>query len=233
MPPVVRCPKCSKTIGLGSVTPVSDQGALAVGGSPSTGHARFEPADTAPPYAPSMAGTQLHSPQAAEEALRMLMELLGKGVNGGNGNAAQPAWHKRKVLICTQEKFREKIASSLTEADYQVYVAQETRQAVETMRNKQLDVVLLEPDFDIAEQGSAFVTREINILRLPQRRRLFFALLSSSLRTMDAHAAFLNNVNAVINFADMDQLPRVLELSLRDYNELYKDFFAAYNLPAL
>ncbi len=174
-------------------------------------------------------------PGASEEALRALLELLTKGFNPANeiARGVRPGWNKRKILICTHEKYRDKIASSLSAAVYEVYIAQDTRQAVETMRNKQQDVVVLESEFDPGEQGAAFVVREINILRPPQRRRLFFTLLSPSLRTMDAHAAFLNNVNAVVNFADLDQLPRVLEVSLRDFNELYKDFYAAFNLPAL
>jgi hypothetical protein len=96
-----------------------------------------------------------------------------------------------------------------------------------------MDVVVLEPQFDPTEQGSAFVIREINILRPPQRRRLFFVLLSPSLRTMDAHAAFLNNVNAIVNVADIEQLERIMEVALREFNELYREFYTASGLTAL
>jgi len=92
---------------------------------------------------------------------------------------------------------------------------------------------LLEGQFDATEQGAAFVVREINVLRASHRRRLFFVLLSPSLRTMDAHAAFLNNVNAVVNLADLDQLPEVLDIALREFNELYKDFNGALSLAPL
>ena len=231
----VRCPKCSKTISLNSVSPVSDQGALAVGGSPSTAHARFEPNNTAVPYASPNAVHLGNAPQGVEDALRLLLEMLGKGV-GPSPNVSpsqRPAWNKRKILVCTQEKYRERIASPLSEANFEVYIAQDTRQGVETMRNRQLDVVFLDPEFDPAEQGAAFVVREINILRPVHRRRVFVTLLSSSLRTMDAHSAFLNNVNLVVNVADLDQLPRILEISMRDFNELYKDFFAISNQTAL
>jgi hypothetical protein len=101
------------------------------------------------------------------------------------------------------------------------------------MRSNKMDVVLLEPQFDPAEQGSAFVIREINVLRPPQRRRIFFVLISPSMRTMDAHAAFLSNVNLVVNVADVDELHRVMELALREYNELYRQFNTAFNLTAL
>jgi hypothetical protein len=78
-----------------------------------------------------------------------------------------------------------------------------------------------------------FVAREVNVLRPPQRRRLFFVLLSPSLRTMDAHAAFLNNVNAIVNLNDLDELDRVMDLALREYNELYRSFYTAFGLTAL
>jgi hypothetical protein len=58
-------------------------------------------------------------------------------------------------------------------------------------------------------------------------------MLSTSLRTMDAHAAFLNNVNAVVNVADIEQLERIMEVALREFNELYHDFYIATGLTAL
>ena len=146
---------------------------------------------------------------------------------------ARPSWDKRKALVCTSEGYRELIARKLTHSGFQVFVAEDTRQAVETMRSNKLDAVLLEPQFDPAEQGSVFVIREINMLRPPQRRRLFFVLVSPSLRTMDAHAAFLNNVNAIVNVHDIDELPRIMEVALREYNELYREFYSAFGLTAV
>jgi hypothetical protein len=50
---------------------------------------------------------------------------------------------------------------------------------------------------------------------------------------MDPHAAFLNNVNAIINLNEADELPRLVEHRLREYNELYKDFNQVNGVPAL
>jgi hypothetical protein len=58
-------------------------------------------------------------------------------------------------------------------------------------------------------------------------------LLSPSLRSMDAHAAFLNNVNATINVSELGELLPMLERRLRDYNELYKDFKSTLGVHAL
>jgi len=225
----VRCPKCNNTVSSGPATPPAEQSALALGGSPATEHQRFDKA-TARAYEPVTATETLPN----EDSVRMLVDLLSKStVREPDNPTARPSWDKRKALVCTSEAHRDSIARKLTQTGYQVYVAEDTRQAVETMRANKMDVVLLEPQFDPAEQGSVFVIREINILRPPQRRRLFFVLISPSLRTMDAHAAFLNNVNAVVNVADLEELQRIMEVALREYNELYREFYGAFNLTAL
>jgi predicted Zn finger-like uncharacterized protein len=226
----VRCPKCSATVSSGPSSPATEQSALAVGGSPATDHPRFEQATARAYESPGAPGDI----PANDETVRMLFDLLSKGSAPRNENPnARPAWDKRKALVCTSDPYRELVAHKLSEVGCQVFVAEDTRQAVETMRANKMDVVILEPQFDPAEQGSVFVIREINVMRPPQRRRLFFVLLSPSLRTMDAHAAFLNNVNAVVNVADIEELSRIMEVGLREYNELYREFYTAFGLTAL
>jgi predicted Zn finger-like uncharacterized protein len=225
----VRCPKCNNTVSSGPANPATEQSALALGGSPATEHHRFEQT-TARAYEPATPAETVTN----DDSIRMLVDLLSKGTARNTDNpSARPAWDKRKALVCTSEAHRDLIARKLTQTGCQVYVAEDTRQAVETMRANKMDLVLLEPQFDPAEQGSVFVIREINILRPPQRRRLFFVLVSPSLRTMDAHAAFLNNVNAIVNVADLEELPRIMEVALREYNELYRELYSAFGLTAL
>src|SRR5688572_23714386 len=231
----VRCPKCNATVSSGVASPASEHGALAVGGSPATEHPRFEQ-NTARAYEPAKVNNNgENGATITEDSVRMLIDLLTKGgANHGPDNpGARPSWDQRKALVCTAENYRDSVARCLTQSGYQVFIAEDTRQAIETMRANKMDVVLLEPQFDPAEQGSAFVIREINVLRPPQRRRMFFVLLSPSMRTMDAHAAFLSNVNLVVNDADVDELNRIMEVALREYNELYRDFNGAFNLTAL
>jgi response regulator RpfG family c-di-GMP phosphodiesterase len=173
-------------------------------------------------------------PAVNEDAVRNLLNLLGKGGVGSSADpTTRPAWSKRKALVCTPLQYRDSIARNLAGNEYEVYVAEDTRQAVETMRANHMELVLLEPQFDSAEQGGAFVVREINVLRPAQRRRLFFVLISPSLRTMDAHAAFLSNVNCVVNINDLRDLPRILEIALREYNEMYREMNLALSLTSL
>lgn len=234
-PFIIRCPKCNSSVDSGWASPASEQSGIATGSSPSTENRRFEQPSPAPLFELEQKGTAAGNAVSATDRLAELLSgLINQSAATGRGLPhARPVWDPRKALVCVPEENRETIARSLAENGYQVFVAEDTRQAVDRMRENQLDVVLLDPGFDPAEQGTVFVTREVNILRPAQRRRLFFVLLSPSMRTMDAHTAFLNNVNAIINVNAIEELPKVLEHGVREYNELYKEFNTALGVPAL
>jgi predicted Zn finger-like uncharacterized protein len=234
----VRCPKCNSEINTtGSQNPAVEQNSLFAGGAATPSNSRFSQPKPAPLFQFEQLAEQhpIGSMPGADKLVELLSELISQrvGVNNGQAAHARPSWNPRRALVCIPEDKRETLARSLAERGYQVFVAEDTRQAVERMRENQLDVVVVDPRFDAAEQGAVFVTREVNILRPSQRRRLFFVLLSPTLRTMDSHSAFLNNVNAVVNVLDLEELPELIELRLRDFNELYKDFNSVVNTPAL
>ena len=211
------------------------QRSIAGGSFSSNENPRFEQSTPAPLFELEQKET---AAAPATSATERLAELLSGLINQSAGVGrtlppGRPSWDRRKALVCVPEDNRELIARSLAENGYQVFVAHDTRQAVDRMRENQLDVVLLDPGFDPVEQGTVYVTREVNILRPAQRRRLFFVLLSPTLRTMDGHTAFLNNVNAIVNVNEIEELPKVIEHGVRAYNELYKEFNSAMGVPAL
>ena len=228
-PFIVRCPKCNATIEASPASPASEKSALAIGQSPSTDQARYKRRGPAPLFE---LGSEVPSATPpAQDVRSLLMNLLDVSEKEDPGSQAR--WSPRRVLVCTAQPHRELIARQLAQKGYQVFVAQDAGQAIDRMRENPLDVVLLDYEFDSADQGAAFVTREVNILRPPQRRRVFFVLLSPTLRTMDAHAAFLHNANAVVNLRDVEDLHGILEVALREFNELYKEMNVALNVPAL
>jgi predicted Zn finger-like uncharacterized protein len=234
-PFTIRCPKCNSNVECGNPSPALDQSAIAVGGSPATGNPRFEQPKPAPLFELEQPGKETNTgATAAEKLVELLSSLLSQaGTSNVVAHNARPSWNPRKVLVCIPDDNRDDVARALAENGYQVFVAKDTNQAVDRMRENQLDVVLLDQRFDPVEQGAIFVTREVNILRPAQRRRLFFVLLSTSLRTMDAHAAFLNNVNAIVNVNEIADLPSLLEHRVREFNELYKDFNNVLKVAAL
>jgi predicted Zn finger-like uncharacterized protein len=234
-PFIIRCPKCNSSVDSGGPSPAVEQSAVTVGKSPSTENRRFDQPTPAPLFELQQKESESGSGASATERLaELLTGLLNQPASAGRGLPnVRSSWIPRKALVCVPEDNRETAARGLAENGYQVFVAQDMRQAVDRMREKDLDIVLLDPRFDPGEQGAIFVTREVNILRPPQRRRVFFVLLSPSLRTMDAHTAFLNNVNAIINVNEIEELPGLLERRVREYNDLYKEFNSALGVPAL
>ncbi len=233
-PFTIRCPKCNTSVEAGAPDSLADQSAIAVGGSPATGNPRFEHPKPAPRFELEEGANQpLPADSTTEKLVELLSGLIRQPVGVAQAPQQRPSWNPRKALVCVTEDIRQQVAKSLAENGYEVFVALDTRQAVERMRENMLDVVILDPRFDPVEQGPVFITREVTILRPAQRRRLFFVLLSTSLRTMDSHAAFLNNVNAVVNVNDVEELPQLIEHRLREYNELYKDFNCVTGVPAL
>jgi len=203
--------------------------------SPAVSTPRVEQPTPAPPFEGGQKISEAKPEASAAERLTDLLSgLLNQPASPGRGMPiARRSWDPRKALVCVPENNRESVARGLTEIGYQVFVAQDTRQAVDRMREAELDVVLLDSRFDPSEQGAIFVTREVNILRPPQRRRLFFVVISPSLRTMDAHAAFLSNVNGIVNINELEELPKLLDRRMREYNDIYKDFNIALGISAL
>jgi len=237
-PFTVRCPKCQTNVTAQNALDDHNLPAVSeVFGRPESAvvvdRSNFEPAVSASRYN-SAAEDSTAAPQNSlagmNELAKLLADALRNSHNRSSSNRKRPAWDVRKALVCTSPAYRETIARLLADNEYQVFVAAKTSEALSQMREEQMDVIVLDANFDPVEQGVAFVTREVKLLRPSERRRLFFVYLTAGVRTMDLHAAFLNNVNLVINPSDLDQLPEVLEVSIRHYNELYHDFCRALEL---
>lgn len=208
----------------------SEQGATALSGSTSASNSRFERPRPAPAYKPDE-GVAASSQDAAtadrEEAAQLLASLFQRAM--GTAGAASPKSMQRgeghrRALICAGDEHRFAVARALVENGYEAYVAEDTTQAIERMREDQMDVVLLDPLFDQQEQGAAFIKREVSALRPAARRRLFFVHLLPDARNGDQHAAFVNHANLTINPAEIEEMPYVLERAIRNFNELYRDF---------
>ena len=229
----VRCPNCQSNVSV----PAPDITATArIESTPDAVESGFErpvaaklfnPREDRSEAAPNPTGNSF------DEIAKLLAAVLQQSGNRSETGGKRPAWQWRKALVCASPAYRETIAELLSKESYDVFVAENTAQGLVRMREERMDVVIIDADFDPLEQGVAFVTREVRQMRPPERRRLFFVYVSSAVRTMDVHAAFLNNVNLVVNPSDIEQLPEVLDLSIRHYNDLYKPFTQALNIPPI
>jgi predicted Zn finger-like uncharacterized protein len=237
----VRCPKCQHLL---NAQPPSAQQAPAPAGAaglsePAAQSSRLTRPMPAPAFRLDGAagdGADAADPLRGDrdEITNLLSALLQRALTTAATQASQSVagrgWEGRCVLVCAAPEWRFSAARVLVESGYEVYVAEDTTQAIERMRENKMDVVLLDPTFDAVEQGAAFIKREISALRPAARRRVFVVLLSAELRTGDPHHAFVNHSNMALNPADLEELPLMLDRGIRDFNGLYRDFNKALQL---
>lgn len=235
----VRCPKCQQIINAQPPTTSPQRDALAaVGGLPASNRSPQE-VSVAPVLQEDCAAEASQptpAPAADGEVLRLLASLLrGAGVEGvgAKGVGRRPAWERRHALVCAGSAYAQEIARTLVGDGYEVFTAADAARAMERMREGGVDVLALDPEFDLPGQGATLISREMASLRMTERRRLVFVLLSEKVRTGDAHAAFLADVNLVVNLSEVAELPRTLEKNVRELNELYRDYNKALNLAEL
>ncbi|MDT7604570.1 MAG: hypothetical protein QOF61_2567 [Acidobacteriota bacterium] len=234
-PFTVRCPKCQHIINAQPPAPASapaNGSALNIGEVPATQDSRFARPMPAPAFRLDGTESEATPPPDAlrtdrDEIAHLLSSLLSRAMTTAATAASQGvmrrAWDHRRALVCATQEQRFAVARVLVESGYEVFVAEDTTQAIERMREDKMDIVILDPTFDAEEQGAAFIRREISALRPAARRRLFFVVMAAEMRTGDQHLAFVNHANLAINPADVEDLPALLERAVRDFNELYRD----------
>jgi PleD family two-component response regulator len=207
-------------------------GALGLSSGPGVNHSRFERPRPAPAFKfeeelPSAPPTNAAAAADKDDAAQLLASLLQRAMSTASETSRSPQRHPfgdRRALVCAESEHRFAVARALIENGYEAYVAEDTTQAIERMREDKMDVVILDPNFDRQEQGAAFIKREVSALRPSARRHLFFVHLSPDARSGDQHTAFINNANLMIHPSEIDEMPYVLERAIRNFNELYRDF---------
>ena len=237
----VRCPKCQQIINAQPRVAQSQRDALAaVGDLPAS--SRSQQGTGPSPAAPLSEGDDAaeqqpppHATSAGDEVLRLLASLLRReAVEAADFKGpARRTRDRRRVLLCVGSAYGKEIARVLEDAGHDVFVADDTTQAMERMRDAHVEVLVLDSEFDMSRRGAAFISHEMSAMRMPERRRVVFVQLSDKVRTCDAHAAFLAGANLVVSTGDVEELPRALEKNIRDLNELYRDFNKALSLAEL
>lgn len=216
----VRCPRCQNLLrvqkdasgrGLSTVDQLAANQPAAVAGE-------------TPGFAEKESELQINN------ALRSLLNALqtDKAAIESDDEAEKP----RRVLLCLGAKADE-TAKLLAKSGYKVYVAQTPAQANERLRDGKTELLIFSPDFAPELGGAAVIQQKANAMYSSERRRLFLVSLEDAGTTMNAHDAFLRNLNLIVNTNDLPQLPLILTRAIGDYNELYNYFNRASGLAAI
>ena len=218
----VRCPRCQNLI---RVQP----------GAKGKGSSTVQQLEANAPAPAVKDGAQDFSAKESEfqinNAMRALLSALqkdNKSVEADDTLVERP----RRVLLCLGQK-RDMIAKILVNTGYKVYLAQTPAQANERMREGKTEILIFSPDFAAEFGGAAILQQKLNAMYSSERRRLFLVSVEDGGTTLNAHEAFIRNINLIVNSNDVEKLPLIMNRALRDFNELYHYFNLANGVQAV
>ena len=164
-------------------------------------------------------------------AIRSLLAALQKEtkvIDADDDSDQKP----RRALLCLG-KNKDVVAKVLADAGYKVYMAQTPAQANERLREGKTELLIFSPDFAAEFGGAAILQQKMNAMYSSERRRVFLVLIEDNGATLNAHEAFIRNLNLIVNTNDIPKLPLVMNRALRDFNELYYYFNKAAGAEAI
>lgn len=214
----VRCPRCQNLIRANSSQASTVQQLEATSPAPAVEGGKQE-------FQEKESDFQINS---AMRALLSALQKDNKVVDSEDEATEKP----RRVLLCLGKQ-RDVVAKILVDAGFKVYLAQTPAQANERLREGKTEILVFSPDFAAEFGGAAILQQKLNAMYSSERRRLFLVLVEDNGATLNAHEAFIRNLNLIVNTNDIPKMPLVLNRALRDFNDLYHYFNQAQGVAAI
>jgi predicted Zn finger-like uncharacterized protein len=205
----VRCPRCQNLIRVNGKSASTVQQLEANAPAPAVDNGKQE-------FSMKESEFQINS------AMRSLLAALQKETKVTEVSDTSDE-KPRRALLCLG-KNREAVSKVLVEAGFKVYLAQTPAQANERLREGKTEILIFAPDFAAEFGGAAILQQKLNAMYSSERRRLFLVLIEDNGATLNAHEAFIRNLNLIVNSQDIGKLPLIMNRALRDFNELYHYF---------
>lgn len=129
------------------------------------------------------------------------------------------------AIICENDpEKREKIKIALDLMEYSITVAENTREALKSMRYHTYDLVVLNENFDTANPDVNGILIYLNRLVMAERRAMVVFLLTERYNTFDPMRGYNRSANVIVNVKDIDKIDTILQKGLNDSVMLYKIF---------
>lgn len=131
----------------------------------------------------------------------------------------------KTALVCEPDpRRRQAIQAALADLEYQITVAENSRDALKRMRYHTYDVLVVNEEFDTDTPESNGVLIYLERLSMAVRREMFVVLMSGRYRTMDNMTAFLKSVNLVVNNNNAEDFGKILSRGLTENLSFYRLF---------
>jgi CheY-like chemotaxis protein len=153
------------------------------------------------------------------------------GANGTNGQGYDAAdkpfdfieEEGKTAIICESSPLvRQSIIDNLQMMEYQVTIADNSRDALKRMRYHTYDLVVVNEDFDCDDPSTNGIILYLERLGMSIRRNMFVALVSARHRTMDNMMAFHRSVNLIINVKNIEDIGKIISRGITDHGLFYR-----------
>ena len=129
------------------------------------------------------------------------------------------------ALVCESDSaVLKKIVNNLNLLEYHVTVSDSGRDALKKMRYHQYDLVVVNETFSSEGPDANMVLLYLERLTMSVRRKMFVVMISNKFRTMDQMMAFRYSVNIIVNTKNVDDIGKVIQRGLTDYEFFYGVF---------
>ncbi len=129
------------------------------------------------------------------------------------------------ALVCESDSaVLKKIVNNLNLLEYHVTVSDSGRDALKKMRYHQYDLIVVNESFSSEGPDANMVLLYLERLSMTMRRNMFVVMISSQYRTMDQMMAFRYSVNIIVNTKNVDDIGKVIQRGLTDYEFFYGVF---------
>ncbi len=129
----------------------------------------------------------------------------------------------KTAIICEANPLvRQTVIDNLQLMEYQVTIADNSRDALKRMRYHTYDLVVVNEDFDCDDPDTNGIILYLERLGMSIRRNMFVALVSARHRTMDNMMAFHRSVNLIVNVKNIEDIGKIISRGITDHALFYR-----------
>lgn len=125
------------------------------------------------------------------------------------------------LVLFPQDEKLEIVRDALEQVGYQVFVAENVEQAIESMRFNNYASVVLHSQFESPELDNSSFHQYMRNMPMQRRRYLFYILIGPEFNTLYSLQALAHSANLVVNENDLYHLGVALRKAIPQYEELF------------
>lgn len=129
----------------------------------------------------------------------------------------------KTAIVCEMNpRLRQTIIDNLQLMEFQITIADHSRDALKRMRYHPYDLVVVNEEFDTDSPDTNGILIYLERLSMSARRNMFVVMISRRYRTMDNMMAFHRSVNLIVNVKNIEDFGKILSRGITDHELFYR-----------